>query len=146
MAAIAAVGDDAADRGADLLLHVGDDLRQRMAVVRIAGQRLHVRDELPAPRAKERRRHRHLDAELIGAMRLALADTFDLGRMQAVDLAAAALLALLAHAFGEIKRAAKNVAQRFAALDASCNVALDATQEGSDLAQRLARALELGTM
>ena len=40
---------------------------------------------------------RDLDAELVGAMRLALADAFDLGRVQRIDLRPALVLALLAH-------------------------------------------------
>lgn len=59
-------------------------------------------------------------------MRLALADAFDLGRVQDVDFPAPLLLALLAHAFGEIEWAAENVVQRLAALDPARDVALDA--------------------
>lgn len=71
VAAIAAIGDDAFDRRPDLLFHFRDHGRQRMAVIRIARQRFHMGDELAALRAIERRRHRHLDAELVRAMRLA---------------------------------------------------------------------------
>ncbi len=102
-----------------------------------------MRDELAALRAKKRRRHRHFDAELVRAMRLALADAFDLGRVQAVDLPAPLLLALLAHTFSEIGRTAEYVGQRLADLNPASDVALDAAEESSDLAQRLVRALEL---
>jgi len=104
VAAIAAVGDDARDARADLLLHLGKHSGERMAVVGIAGQGLHMRDELAALRAKKRRRHRHFDAELIGLVRLALADAFDLGRVQRIDLPAPPLPALLAHALDEMTR------------------------------------------
>ena len=83
VAAIAAVGDDARDRGADLPLHLRDHGCQRMAVVWIARQRLRMGDELAALRSMQRRRHRHLDAELVWLVRLALADAFDLRRVQA---------------------------------------------------------------
>jgi len=48
VAAIAAVGDEAFDRRADLFFHFRDYDAQRVAVVRIARQRLHMRDELSA--------------------------------------------------------------------------------------------------
>ena len=76
-------------------------------------------------------------------MGLALADAFDLGRMQAIDLPASLLLALLAHALGEMERAAENVAQRHAALDPARDVALHAAEKSPDLAQRLVGALGL---
>ena len=79
--AIAAISDDALDRGADLSLHLWDHNGQRVTVIGRARQRLHMRHELTALRGVQRRRHRNLDAELVGAMRLALADAFDLGRM-----------------------------------------------------------------
>ena len=82
VAAIAAVGDDAPYRRADLPLHVGQHHGQRVAVARIARRRLHMRDELAALRPMQLRRHQYFDAELLGAMSLALADAFDLGRMQ----------------------------------------------------------------
>jgi len=66
-------------------------------------------------------------------MRLGLADALQLGRVQAVDLPAALFLALRAYPPSEIKRSAKNVAQRLLVPDPSCDVALDAIQEGSDL-------------
>jgi len=76
-------------------------------------------------------------------MRLALADAFDLGRMQRIELLAALLMALLAHALGEIERAAKDLAQACVVLDPPGDVALDPPQEGAELAQRLVGVLEL---
>ena len=49
VAAIAAVGDDASEVGADLRLDLRDDGGERMAVIGVAGQRLGVGDELAAP-------------------------------------------------------------------------------------------------
>ena len=68
MAAIAAVGDDAGQRRADLGFDFGQDGRQWVAIVGIARQRLHMCDELPAFRAMERRGERDLDAELTWAL------------------------------------------------------------------------------
>ena len=77
-------------------------------------------DELPALRVGERGRHRHLDAELIGAMRLALADAFHLGRVQRIDprdgargqaLWATLVLALAAHPEGQRQRFGEDPAQ-----------------------------------
>jgi hypothetical protein len=59
----------------------GMTVLEGMAVVGVARQRLDVGDELPALRAGERGGARHLDAELVRAVRLALADALDLGRM-----------------------------------------------------------------
>ena len=95
MAAITAVGDDASKVGADLRLDLRDHGFDRVAVVRVARQRLDVGDELTASRAVQRRRHRRLDAELVGPARLA--DAFDLGRMQRIDLPPALMPPLLAH-------------------------------------------------
>jgi hypothetical protein len=47
VAAIAAVGDDAGEVGADLGLDLRDHGGERVTVVGVAGQRLGVGDELP---------------------------------------------------------------------------------------------------
>jgi hypothetical protein len=85
VAAIAAVGDDAGEVGADLRLDLRDHGGQGVAVIRVARQRLGVGDELAALGAIERCGDRQLDAELITARGLALADAFDLGRVQGID-------------------------------------------------------------
>ena len=51
-----------------------------------ARQRLGVGDELADPGAMEGGGERDLDAELVRAMGLAVADAFDLGRVQRIDL------------------------------------------------------------
>ena len=94
VAAIAAVGDDAGEACADLRLDLRNYGRQRVAVVRVARQRLGVGDELAALGAMERGGERDLDAELVRPMRLAFADAFDLGRVQRIDLLSALMLAL----------------------------------------------------
>ena len=56
VAAVAAVSNDAGEARANLRLDLRDDGLERVAVVRISGQRLHVGDELPALRFGLRRR------------------------------------------------------------------------------------------
>src|SRR3974390_695706 len=85
VAAVAAVDDQTRQADADLLLEVRNDRRERVAVVGIARKRRPLGDELAALRTMERRGDRRLDAELVRTMRLALADAFDLGRMQGID-------------------------------------------------------------
>src|SRR5471032_606862 len=97
VAAITAIGDDAGKIDADLRLDLRNDGGQRVAVVRIAGQRLGVSDELAALGMMQRRGDGNLDAELIRAMRLTFANAFDLGRMQRINLRPALVLTLLAH-------------------------------------------------
>ena len=48
VAAISLVGEEALDGVADERFHLRDDGRQRMAVIGIAGHRLHMGDELAA--------------------------------------------------------------------------------------------------
>jgi hypothetical protein len=78
-----------------------------------------------------------------GALRLALADAFELGRTQRIELLAALLMALLEHALGAIERAATDLAQACVVLDPPGDVALDPPQEGAQFAQRLVGALEM---
>ena len=91
----------------------------------------------------ERRGERDLDAELVRAMRLALADAFDLGRVQRIDLLSALMLALLAHPAGEHERMGEGALQRGVALDLAHDVARDPAEIGADRPQRPVGALEL---
>src|SRR5580693_450975 len=86
VAAVALVGEDALDGVADQRLHVRDHGCQRVAVIRIARERLHMGDEPAAPGATERGCDGDFDAELIGTMGLSLADAFHFRRMQRIDL------------------------------------------------------------
>ncbi len=92
VAAIAAVGDDAGEVGADLGLDLRDHGGERVTVVGVAGQRLGMGDELTTLGAIERGGERHLDPELVGAMGFSLANAFDLGRVQGIDLPSALML------------------------------------------------------
>src|SRR3984957_10571619 len=67
VAAIAAVGDDAGEVGADLGLDLRDHGGERVTVVGVAGQRLGMGDELTTLGAIERGGERHLDPELTWA-------------------------------------------------------------------------------
>ncbi len=143
VAAIAAVGDDALEARADLALHVGNDLFQRVAVIGIARQRRDMGDELPAFRAIERGGDGDFHAELVWTMRLALADAFDLGRVQGIDFSASLVLALVAHPFGQPQGLDEYVAQGRLAPDLAGDVAHDAAQHRAEPAQLSSRALEL---
>src|SRR3546814_9448628 len=59
-----------------------------MTVIGVARQGGDMGDELAALAAINRRRHAHLDAELIGPVGFPLADAFDLGGMERIDLGA----------------------------------------------------------
>ena len=75
VAAIAAVGDDAA-RLARPASHLRDHGRERMAVIGVARQRLGVGDELAALGAMERGGERDLDAELTWRSSVKLVSTW----------------------------------------------------------------------
>ena len=98
VAAIAFVGDDAVDVRAYLLLDIRDHDRERVSIIGIAWQCFCMGDELAASGAIERRRDGDFHAELIGLVRLALADAFDLGGVQGIYLLTALPLSLMLHA------------------------------------------------
>ena len=98
VAAVALVGEDARDGAADQRLHVRNHGCQRVTIIWIAGQRLHMGDELAALAVLEGGGNADLDAELVRPMGLALADAFDFRRMQGIDLRPALTLLLLAYA------------------------------------------------
>lgn len=143
VAAIAGVGEDAADLGADGLFHVGDDACQRVAVIGITGQCFCMQGELATLGALQRGGHRHLHPELVGHMRLALADAFYLVCMQAVDLAAALALALLENGGRLVERPFEERVQPRIADDLATDVANGPAKLGLEPAQRLVRPLEL---
>ena len=101
VAAIAFIDVDAPNLEARVLLDVGDSGPERMAVEGIAVKRLGVQDELTAFGLGDGGGDRDLAAELIGRPRLALADAFDLGRVQGVDLRPSLALVLEADPDGQ---------------------------------------------
>ena len=72
-------------------------------------------DELAAGGMLHWRRDAHLHAELVGLVRLALADAFDLRRMQRIDLASPLMAVLGQHAARQAQLASKNLLQSFVA-------------------------------
>ena len=101
--AVAGIGKNAGDAVSDGPLHVRDDGCQGMPVIGVSGQRHGMEGELAASRAMEGGGDRDLHAELIGRVGLSLADAFNLGSMQAVDLPAPLVLPLLQHPAGEVE-------------------------------------------
>ena len=94
VAAVSFVDIGALDLATGEPLGVLDSGPQRVPVIRIARQRLGVQHELAAWRAGVGGDDRSLDAELIGRAGLALADAFDLGGMEGIQLPAALALLL----------------------------------------------------
>src|SRR3712207_8404680 len=95
VAAVPRIRDDPLQLSSDRLLEVRDHCCKRVPVIRVAGQRLHMSHELPALAAVERCRDTHLHAELVGLVRLTLADALHLRGMQTVDLAPSLPLPLI---------------------------------------------------
>ncbi len=87
VAAIAGIGDAAIEHVTDERLHLGNDRGERVPVIRVSGQRGDVSDELPAGGMLHGGGDAHLDAELVGPVRLAFADALNLWRVQGIDLA-----------------------------------------------------------
>jgi hypothetical protein len=143
VAAVSGIGQDATDLVADGLLHVRDERCQRVTVIRVAGKRHGMQGEPAALAAFERRADRHLDAELVGRMRLALASTFDLVGVQAADLAATLALPLLQNRPGLVERPFEDRIRLRVAGDLALDVGDSAAEIGPELAQRLVGALEL---
>src|SRR6266545_3068872 len=76
----------------------------------------------------------HLDAELVGPVRLALADALDLRRVQGIDLAAALAALLFQHAPGQEQRSHERLPQNLIPDDVPLDVADDAAKIGLELA------------
>ena len=74
VAAISGISVNALDLVADELLNRRNDPCKRVAVIRIAGQRLGMDRELSALAALERGRDAYLDSELVGLVRLTLGE------------------------------------------------------------------------
>ena len=143
VAAISLVGEDARDGVADQRLHLRDHGCQRVAVIGIAGQRLHMGDELAALGVLERGGNADLDAELVRPVGLALADALDFRRVQGIDLRPALTLLLLAHAARQRQQLGERRFEPAVALDLAADVADDAAEIGPQLLQHPVGALEL---
>jgi hypothetical protein len=88
VAAIAGIGDAAIQHVADERFHLRNDRAERVSVIRVAGQRCGMGDELAAGGMLHRGGDAHLHPELVRPVRLALADALDLWCVQGIDLAA----------------------------------------------------------
>ncbi len=121
----------------------GDNGAQRVAVVRIARQRLGMQHELTARGAGIGGDDRGFDAELVGRRGLALADAFDLGRVEGIKLPAALALLLRADLIGAKKRPFEHRLDVGVASDLATNVADDTAEPRAQDAQFAAVALEL---
>lgn len=91
-----------------------------------------MQGELAILGALQRDGHRHLHPELVGHVRLALADAFHLVCVQAVDLAAALALALLENGGSLVERPFEQRVQPRIARDLATNVADGAPQIGPE--------------
>ena len=130
MAAIAGIRDAAIEHVADERLHLWNDGGERVPVIRIAQQHCDVGDKLPAGGMLHGGRDAHLDAELVGPVRLAFADALDLWRVQGIDLAAVLAALLLQHAPGQEQRPYECFPQIFIPADAPLDVADDTAEIG----------------
>ena len=131
VAAIALVAVDAAHRHTCEFFQIGDDGTERVAVIRVAVQRLGVQHELPALGRGDRGYNRDLAAELIWRPGLAFADALHLGGVQRVDLGPALALFLKADPPREIEQRAEAVFERGIALDLATDIADHAGNMGS---------------
>lgn len=114
-----------------------------MTVEGIAVKRLGVQHELAALGRGDGRGERDLAAELVGHARFALADAFDLGRVQGIDLGSAPAVILVANLDGEIEQRREAGLQRLIALDPPADVANDAAEPCAQELQLAACAFEL---
>jgi len=123
----------------DHLFEIGDDGAERVAVIRVAVQRLGVQHELPALGHGDRGDNRDLAAELVGRPDLAFADALHLGGVQRVDFGSA----LKADPQRQIEQRAEAVFERGIGLDLAADVADDAAEPGAQEFELAASALEL---
>jgi hypothetical protein len=80
--------------------------------------------------------------ELVGPVRLALANALHFGGVQGIDLAALVAV-LIAHAAGQAHGPGEDILQGIVALDPAADVTDDPAQIGPELAQSLVGAFEL---
>src|SRR5262245_33498371 len=93
-----------------------------MAVIGIVGDSLGMHGKLAALGAMKRGGERHLHTEFVRSMCLALADTFDLGCMQAIDLAAALMAFLIKNPTCQMQRLPEDGLELVLACDLPANV------------------------
>ena len=126
-----------------VLLHVGDDGAEGVAVEGIAVQCLGMQHELAALGRGDRGGDRDLAAELVGRAGFALADALDLGRVQRIDLGAALAVILEADPDGQSEQVARSVLKRRIAGDLAADVADDPAEPGAQELELAPGPLEL---
>src|SRR3712207_4766509 len=99
--------------------------------------------ELPASAAVKRGCDRDFDPELVGPVRLALADALHLRGMQGVDLAAPLSLPLILDAPGQRQGMSEDALQALAARDLARDVPDHPPQDGAQAPQGFVGSLEL---
>src|SRR6266516_7722665 len=100
-------------------------------------------DELAACGMPHRGGDADLDPELVGTVRLALADAFDLRSVQRINLAASLAALLFQHAPGQEQRPHERFPQNLIPGNVPLDVANDPAEIGLELAQAPVGALEL---
>ena len=144
MAAVAGVGEDALDLGADRVFHRGNDRCQRVPVIGVAGKGHGVQGKLAALRALQRGG----DGDFARRIRRARAPspcrcTRPHGRASCRYLAAALTLPLFENGRGLVERPLEDRVQLRIVGDLALDVADDPPEIGLQFAQGLAGPLEL---
>src|SRR5262245_38047312 len=134
VAAIAGIGDAAIDQVADECFHLWNDRGERVPVIGITRQHCDVGDKLAAGGMLCRGGNASVYSDLVGPVRLALADALNLRRMQRIDLAAALPALLFQHPPSQGKWPKQRLLQALIAGDATLDVADDAAELGLELA------------
>ena len=143
VAAVALVDIGALDRAADELLSGVNDVAEGMPVIRVARQRLGVEHELAAGGAGVGGDDRGFDAELVGCAGLALADAFDLGGVEGIELPSALALLLRSDLRSTRERRIEHRLELGLASDLAADVADQPAQPGAQEAHLPMVAVEL---
>ena len=115
----------------------------RVIAARIAVQRLGVQHKLPALGLGRRRRDRHLAAKFVRRPCFTLADAFDLGRVQRINLRAALTVILKPHSHRQREQVGKALGERRVASNLAANVTDRPAQSGAQEFEFAPRPLEL---
>src|SRR5580704_8337508 len=143
VAAITLVDMDAAGLNAGLLLQLGDDRPQRVAVERIAMQGFGVQHKLAAFGLGRRGGDRYLAAELVRRPRFAFADALHLRGVQRIDLGAALPVILEAYPHRQSEKVGEALLEPVVAGDLAANVADHPAQPDAQEFECSPRPLEL---
>ena len=143
VAAIALVDIGALDCATGELLGGVDDAAERMSVVGTARRRVGVEPKLAAGSAGIGGDDRGLDAEFVGRAGFALADAFDLGRVERIELPPALALLLGTDLLGARERPFQYGLEIGLPGDLAADIADEAAKSRSQQAQLAMMTLEL---